>query len=78
MTTIKDRFFFAIDTLMKQKVITRKGFCREINIDHSNFIAIHKGRGGREMKVQWLSTLVEKYNISPEWLLTGKGEMFNK
>ena len=72
-----NRFFEAIYTLIERKDIRGKQtFTREHNIDRWNLNKLEQDKSRDIFQVAWLSYLVKEYNISPEWLLTGRGEMF--
>ncbi|OLA94195.1 MAG: hypothetical protein BHW64_04935 [Candidatus Melainabacteria bacterium LEY3_CP_29_8] len=71
------RFFEAIYTLIERKEIRGKQtFTREHNIDRWNLNKLEQDKSRDIFQVAWLSYLVKEYHISPEWLLTGRGEMF--
>jgi hypothetical protein len=73
------RFFEVLQTLIKEKKLRGiKTFCDEVNIDRWNFYKLRKNPSSDIMQIAWLSYLVDKYEVSAEWLLTGKGKMFKK
>lgn len=70
------RFFEAIEALRDNYSIPE--ICERIGTDVSNFYRKRRGeRGTAKLPVEWLSALVAYYGVSAEWLLIGKGEMFN-
>ena len=74
---VVSRFFEVIDELRARKhpipII-----CETLDIDKGNFYRKRRGeRGNATLPAEWLSAICEKYKVSPEWLLLGKGEMFN-
>ena len=74
---INKRFFEAFDVLIASRAIKSKsGFCRDQNIDRRNFDRL-RVEPEREFQTSFLSILVSDYNISAEWLLLGRGGMFN-
>lgn len=77
MPTVADRFFEAFDALLAMNQTKIQTFCREGGIDKRNF---YKKRGDfenrREIPSAWLTFIVVQYDVSPRWLLTGKGKMF--
>ena len=76
--TVVSRFFEAIEELRVRKHSIPE-ICERIDTDKGNFYRKRRGeRGNATLPVEWLSALVEKYNVSAEWLLVGKGEMFKK
>ncbi len=76
---ITNRFFSAIDALKEQKKLRGlKTFTRENEYNHGNVAHIKTHPDIAVLKPELLSLLCEKYNVSGEWLLTGKGAMFKK
>ena len=75
---IIERFFDALYTLIERKEIRGKQtFTREHNIDRWNFNKLETDKSRDIFQVAWLNYLVKEYKVSADWLLTGKGEMFN-
>ena len=67
------RFFQAIDALMAEG-ISQRTICGKTRIDRRNLFAYREmGR----VPLAWVISLVIEFGISAEWLLTGKGKMFN-
>ncbi|MBO5850134.1 MAG: hypothetical protein J6Q47_02515 [Paludibacteraceae bacterium] len=63
-----------------RKVIFNSGlsdssFARSINVPQATFSNMFQRQS--EPKPSWLESIVEQYNINPDWLLTGNGEMTN-
>lgn len=74
---ITKRFFEALDMLKTQKRIRgMKTFTREYGENYWNFYTCRKE--GLRIKQEWLTYLVRDYDVSAQWLLTGKGGMFTK
>lgn len=74
---IKVRFFEAIRMLLESKALRgRQTYCRLYDINKRHFYAQEKDIAMAILKPYWLVPLVEHYNISAEWLLTGNGGMF--
>lgn len=74
---IKERFFEAIRMLLESKALRgRQTYCRLYDINKRHFYAQEKDITMAVLKPFWLVPLVLYYNISAEWLLTGKGGMF--
>ncbi len=74
---ITKRFFEAIDMLIAQKQI--RGlltFTKTHDINYWNINTVRNQPDVSVLKPEWLSYLVEDYNISSKWLLTGRGNMF--
>lgn len=73
------RFFQTIDFLISAKQIRGKAtYCRNYNIDRRHFVAQSKNHFLGYFQTSWLLGLIKDYNISADWLLTGKGDMFKK
>ncbi len=51
---------------------------RVIGIDKGNFSKQMKDPTRGMLRPSWLALLVERYNISATWLLTGHGGMYSK
>lgn len=76
---IISRFFQTLDFLISAKQIRGKAtYCRNYNLDRRHFVAQSKDLSLGHFQVSWLLGLINDYNISAEWLLTGKGSMFKK
>lgn len=75
-TGIKRRFYEAFNILIDAHVIKgRQTYCRLYDIDKRQFYAQEKELERKLLKLYWLVPLVEVYNVSARWLLTGKGRM---
>lgn len=71
------RFFEVLYMLKAMRVIRGiETFTREHRINKRNFYALKKDMSRDMLQLAWLSILVEKYGVSAEWLLTGRGAMF--
>lgn len=76
---ITSRFFESIDMLIAQKRI--RGlltFTKAHDINYWNITTVRNQPEVSVLKPEWLSYLVQDYSISSEWLLTGRGKMFNQ
>jgi hypothetical protein len=75
---IVKRFFEALQILKEKKIIRGKQtFTARYGINRWNMNTLEKEPERDIFQVAWLTYLVEDYNVSPTWLLTGKGEFFN-
>lgn len=73
---VVSRFFQAYQYLIDNKIVsTRVEFCQMLNIDRPNFMKQQKDHSRCIIKLHWLTFMVERFGISAEWLLTGKGKM---
>lgn len=72
------RFFEAIDMLKVQKRIRGlQKFTRAYNINHWDLNTVKSNPDRSVLKPEWIVYLIRDYNISAEWILLGKGNMFN-
>lgn len=80
MSSNKDitlRFFSALDRLKADKVIHGvSNFTSRYGIDRRNLYQLKKDPERDIFKTWWLSALVADYNVSANWLLTGKGSFY--
>lgn len=73
---IISRFFQALYYLKSQRVIRGKQtFTTKFKINRWNMNTLEKDMTRDIFQPAWLTYLVEEYNISAEWLLTGRGEI---
>lgn len=71
------RFFMALDALYScGKIRTMRSFERDLGVNHGSFYTQKKRPDYYILKPYWLAHLVSRYDISAEWLLTGRGTMF--
>ncbi len=84
---IQDRFFQAIDMLIESdKIKSLQAFCFDYGLHrpkYSNLRTRSKdkskiGTGYKFIDVDAPSYLVKDFNISADWILTGRGGMFKK
>lgn len=78
-TAITQRFMDALVAMKQNGNI--KNFAevyRVIGIDKGNFSKQMKDPSRGMLRPSWLALLVERYNISATWLLTGHGGMYSK
>lgn len=76
MTAPEERFVAAFKLLRESNKIQLTQFCRDLGIPHSNFSFFMRGDSTRHSRVEWFSELC-RYGVSADWLLTGRGPMFN-
>ena len=71
------RFFEAVAVLSDR--YSEAEVCRTCCFDRRNLFNKRNGaRGCRTIPASWLSVLCDKYRVSPEWLLLGRGKMFGE
>lgn len=76
---ITNRFFKAIEELKARKEIRGLGtFTNRYNINRWNLITVRDNPENSTLKPEYISYLIDGYDISAEWLLLGKGAMFKK
>lgn len=74
---ITDRFFRAIDTLIKAGQLRGlKSFTDTHNINRWNLVHVKDNPNNSVLKPELLALLVRHHNVSATWLLTGTGPMF--
>jgi hypothetical protein len=74
---IHARFFKAIYLLIKSENLTSKyAFCKIYGINQGNFARLEAEPESHTLPAIYLHYLVSDYNISPNWLITGRGGMF--
>lgn len=75
---ITKRFFIAIDVLRANKVIRGlKTFTRKYNINYGNMNTLKNHSKDRILKPEYIAYLCKGYGISPKWILTGEGNIFD-
>lgn len=75
---ITKRFFLAIDVLITQKKLRGLNtFTTKHGMNYWNLCTLKKDPHIRVLKPECLSYLVTDFGISPSWLLTGVGSMFD-
>lgn len=75
---ITKRFFLAIDVLITQKKIRGLNtFTKKHDINYWNLCTLRNDPQIRVLKPEYLSYIVTDFNVSPTWLLTGIGSMFD-
>lgn len=74
---ITGRFFAAIDELKARKTIRGLAtFTNRYNINRWNLINVRDNPANTILRPEYIAYLVEGYNVSAEWILLGKGQMF--
>lgn len=63
-----------IKAIVTQSGLSDTAFAKSLNIPQTTFSNLLLR--GSEPKSGVLQAIIEKYNVSPDWLLTGEGEMF--
>lgn len=70
------RFFQALDVLLENGTLRGyQTYCRLYGIDRRHLHAQRLDNGRGYFEVYWLMPMIERYGVSAEWLLFGKGKM---
>jgi len=73
------RFYEAIDMLIAGKVIRGKQtFTKKYDINRRNFATVQRKPESDMFQLVWISYLVTDFGISAEWIMTGRGPMFDR
>lgn len=73
------RFFEVLDYLKANKYIRGlQTFTTRYNINKRNLYQLKADPSRDIFQVAWLTFLVNDYNVSPLYLLTGEGEIMNR
>ena len=76
---ITKRFFLALDLLKESKQIRGiQTFTREHEINRWNLITVKNNPHISILKPEWIYFLCKDYNISTDWIIFGKGNMYDK
>lgn len=76
---IVKRFFEALYRLKTdRKIRGKQTFTNRYGINRWNMLTLEKEPERDIFQAAWLSYLVRDYGVSPMWLLTGKGDFYEK
>lgn len=76
---ITKRFFEAIEMLKAQKQIRGlQTFTTKYDINRWNLVTVKQNPESSVLKPELIAILVRDFNISAEWIMLGRGGMFNK
>ena len=74
---VLNRFFESLDLLIASKAIRgKKTYCTLYGIDRANMYKQQKNLSRGVFEMDWFVPLVLDFNVSADWLLTGRGAMF--
>lgn len=77
--SVTNRFFEAVAALRKRKVIRGlQTITRRYGMNRWNVVNVRNHPNRCVLKPEWIVYLVRDYGVSAEWLLLGKGDMFNE
>ncbi len=73
------RFFQALYHLKSiGKIRGKQTFTKEFDINRWNLNSLEKDMSRDIFQAAWLNYLVEEYDVSADWLLTGRGEIMSR
>jgi hypothetical protein len=76
---VVERFFEALFDLRAKKVIRGKQtFTRRYGINNRNFWLLEQDKSRDILQLAWISYLIQDFDVSAEWIMTGRGEMYTK
>lgn len=76
---IVKRFFEALYRLKTdRKIRGKQTFTNRYGINRWNMLTLEKEPERDIFQTAWLGYLVRDYGVSPMWLLTGKGDFYEK
>lgn len=74
---IKQRFFSALDTVINMRLIRGvQTFTREHNLNRRNIYKTKDPESNLRVQSEWIYFLCTDFNISADWIITGRGSMF--
>lgn len=74
---INKRFFEALNLVISSGAIRGVNtFCNEHNIDRRNLMKAQKEPEVYSIKGDWMYYLITDFNISADWIITGRGGVF--
>jgi len=73
---INQRFVSAVEYLVKNKLAKNSTIATALGIKQNTFTEILKYRSGAGS--EYIANLCVLYDINPDWLLTGRGEMLRE
>ena len=76
--SVTDRFFAAYGELLQLGRTNKSRICRELGADRRNFDKQAADHSRRILRPEWLAVLVLQYGVSADWILTGRGPMFQE
>ena len=75
---IVSRFFEAVDALILCRQFRGVAtFARHYWIDRRNLSKLRRDPSRGIFRAEWLAVLVADWHVSPRWLLTGEGGIFD-
>ncbi len=76
---ITNRFFDALAQIIAKKELRGiQTFTNRYGIDKRNFYKVKKDPEHFNLNYSWVYYLVNDFNVSAEWLITGKGKTFKQ
>lgn len=73
------RFYEAIGVLVQTRQIRgKKTFTDLYDINRRNFLFVEKNPTSDMFQLSWINHLCRDFNVSADWIMTGRGEMFKQ
>lgn len=74
---VMERFFLALDKSLEEgRLKNMSQFCEKYKIDKRHLYTQRKDLSRGYFEVAWVVPLVRDCSVSPRWLLTGEGGMY--
>lgn len=75
---VTKRFFTALEYLKQRRIIHGlKTFTDKYNLNYWNITTLKNEPEKRFLKIDYIIYLCRDYGINADWILFGRGEMFN-
>lgn len=76
---VMERFFKALEAVIETGAIRGvQTYCNDFDIDKRHLYAQKKDLNKGFFEVYWILPMIQKFGVSSDWLLFGKGNMFKK
>lgn len=76
---VMERFFQALDAIIEAKMIRGvQTYCNEFGINKRHLYVQRKDLFKGFFEIYWIMPMIQKFGVSPDWLLFGKGDMFKR
>lgn len=76
---IVERFYEAFEAVKQYKLIRgTQTFTNQYDINRRNFLFVKRNPQSDMFQMAWITYLVKDFGVSALWIMTGKGQMFDK
>lgn len=72
---VTKRFLEASDIIMSEKKLTQTEFTESVDLTSSNLVRM-RTRVDNNVSIESICEMIDRYGISPVWLITGHGDKF--